>query len=62
MIENKQLSQAILMSIIGKQGVSPETKQSLAERMSDLLKKYDEKASRNGELESKKAILKEIVV
>ncbi|KAM7499220.1 hypothetical protein LguiA_023634 [Lonicera macranthoides] len=61
-IENKQLSQAILMSIIGKQGVSPETKQSLAERMSDLLKKYDEKASRNGELESKKAILNEIVV
>nr|DAD27796.1 TPA_asm: hypothetical protein HUJ06_029264 [Nelumbo nucifera] len=37
-IENKPLSEAVLESIIGKHGVSPEAKQSLAERVSDLLK------------------------
>nr|BAX37182.1 chalcone isomerase [Torenia hybrid cultivar] len=38
-IENKQLSEAVLESIIGKQGVSPEAKQSLASRLSELFLK-----------------------
>ncbi len=38
MIENKQLSEAVLESIIGKHGVSPEAKQCLATRISVLLK------------------------
>jgi chalcone isomerase len=37
-IENRKLSQAILMSIIGEHGVSPEAKLSLAKRMFDLFK------------------------
>ncbi|KAK9283637.1 hypothetical protein L1049_011887 [Liquidambar formosana] len=37
-IENKQLSEAVLESIIGKHGVSPEAKQCLAARTSELLK------------------------
>nr|AEV53926.1 chalcone isomerase [Brunfelsia brasiliensis subsp. macrocalyx] len=42
-IENKQLSEAVLESIIGKHGVSPAAKCSLAERVSELLNKsYDE--------------------
>ncbi|XP_059666172.1 chalcone--flavanone isomerase-like [Cornus florida] len=36
-IENKQLSEALLESIIGKHGVSPEAKQSLAARISKLI-------------------------
>ncbi|PIN05040.1 Chalcone isomerase [Handroanthus impetiginosus] len=40
-IENKQLSEAVLESIIGKHGVSPAAKQSLAARLSDLLKQYE---------------------
>ncbi|KAK4407043.1 Chalcone--flavonone isomerase [Sesamum angolense] len=40
-IENKQLSEAVLESIIGKNGVSPSAKQSLAERLSDLLKQNE---------------------
>lgn len=36
-IENKQLSEAVLESIIGSKGVSPEAKQSLAVRLSELL-------------------------
>ncbi|XP_052206143.1 chalcone--flavanone isomerase-like isoform X2 [Diospyros lotus] len=43
-IENKQLSEAILESIIGKHGVSPAAKQSLASRISDLLKETDNAA------------------
>nr|ADQ13184.1 chalcone isomerase [Scutellaria baicalensis] len=35
-IENKQLSEAVLESIIGKHGVSPSAKQSLAARLSEL--------------------------
>ncbi|KAK6929272.1 Chalcone isomerase [Dillenia turbinata] len=42
-IENKQLSEAILESIIGKHGVSPEAKQSLAARVSKLLAETGEK-------------------
>ncbi|KAL6516021.1 Chitinase 1 [Orobanche gracilis] len=37
-IENKQLSQAVLESIIGKHGVSPSVKENLALRLSQLLK------------------------
>nr|AWX67431.1 chalcone isomerase 1 [Salvia miltiorrhiza] len=37
-IENKLLAEAILESIIGKQGVSPTARQSLAARVSELLK------------------------
>ncbi|XP_057782387.1 chalcone--flavanone isomerase-like [Salvia miltiorrhiza] len=37
-IENKLLAEAILESIIGKQGVSPTARQSLAARVSKLLK------------------------
>nr|Q2PF16.1 RecName: Full=Chalcone--flavanone isomerase; Short=Chalcone isomerase [Glandularia x hybrida]BAE72880.1 chalcone isomerase [Glandularia x hybrida] len=40
-IENKQLSEAVLESIIGKKGVSPSAKQSLAARLSDLLKQCE---------------------
>ncbi|KAK9741451.1 hypothetical protein RND81_03G107000 [Saponaria officinalis] len=36
-IENKNMSEAVLESIIGKHGVSPEAKQSLAARVSALL-------------------------
>ncbi|GMP69500.1 hypothetical protein CsSME_00028734 [Camellia sinensis var. sinensis] len=41
-IENKQLSEAVLESIIGKHGVSPAAKKSLAARMSELLKEKPE--------------------
>lgn len=37
-IKNKQLSEAVLESIVGKHGVSPAAKQSLATRMSELFK------------------------
>ena len=40
-IENKQMSEAVLESMIGKHGVSPEAKQSLATRVSQLLKEFD---------------------
>ena len=36
-IENKLLSEAVLESIVGKHGVSPAAKQSLAVRLSELL-------------------------
>lgn len=36
-IENKNLSEAVLESIIGKHGVSPQAKESLAARVSELL-------------------------
>ncbi|CAK9155081.1 unnamed protein product [Ilex paraguariensis] len=49
-IENKHLSEAVLESIIGKHGVSPEAKQSLAARIADLLKQCDEEAAGNGKL------------
>ncbi|KAI8006774.1 Chalcone--flavonone isomerase [Camellia lanceoleosa] len=41
-IENKQLSEAVLESIIGKHGVSPAAKKSLAARMAELLKEKPE--------------------
>lgn len=37
-IENKLLSEAVLASIIGKHGISPDAKQSLGARISELLK------------------------
>lgn len=37
-IENKLLSHAVLESMIGKHGVSPAAKQSLATRLSELFK------------------------
>lgn len=40
-IENKNMSEAVLESIIGKHGVSPEAKQSLATRVSELLNNYE---------------------
>lgn len=39
-IENKAMSQAVLASIIGPNGVSPEAKESLADRMAELLSDY----------------------
>nr|AHI86005.1 chalcone isomerase [Olea europaea]AHI86006.1 chalcone isomerase [Olea europaea] len=50
-IENKLLSEAVLQSIIGEHGVSPEAKQSLAARLSEFFKKC---SSASQELESKK--------
>ncbi|XP_038688926.1 chalcone--flavonone isomerase-like [Tripterygium wilfordii] len=44
-IENKLLSEAILESIIGKQGVSPAAKKSLAARLPVLLKESEKVAS-----------------
>ncbi|KAL5716877.1 chalcone isomerase [Ranunculus cassubicifolius] len=41
-IVNKQLSEAILESMIGKNGVSPAAKRSIAERMSEMIKAADE--------------------
>ncbi|KAJ8760287.1 hypothetical protein K2173_011699 [Erythroxylum novogranatense] len=38
LIKNKLLSEAVLESIIGKHGVSPPARQSLATRLSELLK------------------------
>lgn len=42
MIENKLLSEAVLESMIGKHGVSPAAKQSLATTLSELLKESNE--------------------
>ncbi|PSR93060.1 Chalcone--flavonone isomerase [Actinidia chinensis var. chinensis] len=39
-IENKQVSETVLQTIIGKNGVSPAAKQSLAARISQFLNKY----------------------
>ncbi|XP_061975835.1 chalcone--flavanone isomerase-like [Populus nigra] len=41
-IENKLLSEAVLESMIGKHGVSPAAKQSLATTLSELLKESNE--------------------
>lgn len=40
-IENKLLSEAVLESIIGKNGVSPAARKSVAVRLSELLKAFD---------------------
>ena len=56
-VENKLLSEAVLESIIGKNGVSPDTKKSLAIRLSDLLKVFDN--NNNKKLEADGAIAAE---
>nr|P11650.1 RecName: Full=Chalcone--flavanone isomerase A; Short=CHI-A; Short=Chalcone isomerase A [Petunia x hybrida]CAA32729.1 unnamed protein product [Petunia x hybrida]CAA68769.1 unnamed protein product [Petunia x hybrida] len=57
-IENKQLSEAVLESIIGKHGVSPAAKCSVAERVAELLKKsYAEEASVFGKPETEKSTI-----
>jgi len=40
-IKNKLLGEAVLESMIGKNGVSPATRKSLAERLSKLMNKKD---------------------
>ncbi|KAH7515178.1 hypothetical protein ACOSP7_032702 [Xanthoceras sorbifolium] len=55
-IENKLLSEAILESMIGKQGVSPPAKKSLAARLSKLLNedgKTESKKEKPGKLDEK---------
>nr|ADA60161.1 chalcone isomerase [Erigeron breviscapus]ADA60162.1 chalcone isomerase [Erigeron breviscapus] len=49
-LENEKLSQAVIESVIGKNGVSPATKQSLASRLFDLMKKFDEELSASVEV------------
>lgn len=44
-LENEKLSQAVIESVIGKHGVSPAAKQSLASRLSDIFKQYNEKTT-----------------
>ncbi|XWS66084.1 hypothetical protein CRYUN_Cryun05aG0170000 [Craigia yunnanensis] len=51
-IENKLLANSVLESIIGKNGVSPVAKQSLASRLSALFNDCGEKAADNGKPES----------
>ncbi|KAJ9545662.1 hypothetical protein OSB04_025369 [Centaurea solstitialis] len=48
-LENEKLAQAFIESVIGEHGVSPATKQSLASRLSDFMKQFDEKATANVE-------------
>ncbi|KAL3523749.1 hypothetical protein ACH5RR_016583 [Cinchona calisaya] len=52
-IENKLLSEAVLESIIGKHGVSPGARKSLAVRLSDLLKDFDCATADNKKLDAK---------
>ncbi|PRQ19814.1 putative chalcone isomerase [Rosa chinensis] len=49
-IENKLLSESVLESIIGKQGVSPEARKCVATRLSELLKESDDCVAGNGEV------------
>ncbi|CAA0832052.1 Chalcone--flavonone isomerase 1 [Striga hermonthica] len=44
-IENKQLSEAVLESIIGRHGVSPSAKKNLALRLSELLNQEEPKVA-----------------
>lgn len=41
-IKNKLLGEAIIESMIGKNGVSPATKKSIAERLSKLMNQHKE--------------------
>nr|QPF47150.1 chalcone isomerase [Clarkia gracilis subsp. sonomensis]QPF47151.1 chalcone isomerase [Clarkia gracilis subsp. sonomensis] len=52
-IENKQLSEAVLESIIGKHGVSPQAKQSLAARIALLLNAEEETKGKEEAVASK---------
>lgn len=47
-IENKLLSEAVLESMIGKNGVSPAARKSLAERLSALLNETSDKVNGEG--------------
>ncbi|PSS33463.1 Chalcone--flavonone isomerase [Actinidia chinensis var. chinensis] len=58
-IKNKQLAEAVLESIIGKDGVSPAAKQSLAARMSELLKQCDNKTLEKVKTKSQTTATKE---
>ncbi|XP_071710757.1 chalcone--flavanone isomerase [Rutidosis leptorrhynchoides] len=49
-LENAKLGQAVIESVIGKHGVSPAAKQSLASRLSDLMNQLDEKATATNEV------------
>ncbi|KAL3523476.1 hypothetical protein ACH5RR_016310 [Cinchona calisaya] len=51
-IENKLLAEAVLESIIGKNGVSPAARKSLAVRLSDLLKEFDGSTADNTKLKA----------
>nr|AYK27185.1 chalcone isomerase [Juglans sigillata] len=51
-IKNKLLSEAVLESIIGKHGVSPAAKKSLATRVSELLKESNDKEAENHKLKA----------
>ncbi|KAI3508625.1 hypothetical protein L1887_23634 [Cichorium endivia] len=42
-LENEKLAQAVIESVIGKHGVSPATKQSLAARLSDFMERFEGK-------------------
>ncbi|XP_024970305.1 chalcone--flavonone isomerase-like [Cynara cardunculus var. scolymus] len=44
-LENEKFGQALFESVIGENGISPEAKQSLASRLYDLMKQFDEKAT-----------------
>ncbi|XP_071732410.1 chalcone--flavanone isomerase-like [Rutidosis leptorrhynchoides] len=44
-LENEKLGQAVIESVIGKNGVSPAAKQSLASRLSVLMRQLDEEAT-----------------
>lgn len=46
-IENKLLSESVLESIIGKHGVSPAARLSLAKRLSQLLNHYEPNNPKN---------------
>ncbi|XP_021755849.1 chalcone--flavonone isomerase-like isoform X2 [Chenopodium quinoa] len=54
-IENKNLSEAVLESIIGKHGVSPEAKQCIAARVSGLLNPENAEANSTNGVESEKS-------
>ncbi|XP_021758804.1 chalcone--flavonone isomerase-like [Chenopodium quinoa] len=54
-IENKNLSEAVLESIIGKHGVSPEAKQCIAARVSGLLNPDNVEANATNGVENEKS-------
>ncbi|KAL4556838.1 hypothetical protein LXL04_035002 [Taraxacum kok-saghyz] len=48
-LENEKLGQAVIESVIGKYGVSPAAKESLASRLSDFMEEFEGKATASGE-------------
>ncbi|CAH1445254.1 unnamed protein product [Lactuca virosa] len=50
-LENEKLGQAVIESVIGRYGVSPATKQSLASRLSDFMEEIEGKATENESVE-----------